>query len=68
MNGFDRISAPTTIETPDSLGFDLNKEPGVPYIYDISLCGAQTGFNRRNIGKETKDGLGYSAENSKERK
>lgn len=60
VNGFGRISAPATIETPDSLGFDLNKEPGVPYIYDISLCGAQTGFNRRNIGKETKDGLGYS--------
>lgn len=60
VNGFDRISAPKTINTPDSLGFDLTRTPGVPYLYDISLCGAQTGFNRKNIGKETRDGLGYS--------
>lgn len=60
INGFDRISGPAIINTPDSAGFDLNKDPGVPYHYNISYCGAQTGFNRKNAGKETADGLGYS--------
>ena len=60
VNGFDRLSAPAIINTTDSAGFDLNRDPGVPYLYNIALCGTQTGFNRRNAGKETSGGLGYS--------
>lgn len=60
VNGFDRISGPAIINTPDSIGFDIKKDPGVAYHYNISYCGAQTGFNRKNAGKETADGLGYS--------
>ncbi|MEG2149779.1 MAG: xanthan lyase [Bacteroidaceae bacterium] len=60
INGFDRISAPATINTSEAIGFDLEADPGVPYLSDISLCGAQTGFDPHNIGKETKGGLGYS--------
>lgn len=59
INGFDRLSGPATLETADCQGFDLEKDPGVPYLYDISFCGAQTGFNRKNIGKENTEGLGY---------
>ncbi len=60
VNGFDRISGPAIINTPDSVGFDLKKDPGVPYLYNISYCGVQTGFNPKNAGKETSTGLGYS--------
>ncbi len=46
VNGFDRISGPAVIDTPDAAGFDLSQDPGVPYLYDISLCGAQQNFSR----------------------
>lgn len=62
VNGFDRISGPATINTPDSAGFDLEKDPGVPYLNTISMAGAQTGFLRKNAGKEDKGGLGYSGD------
>lgn len=56
VNGFDRISGPAVIDTPTAAGFDLAKDPGVPYLYDISLCGAQIEFSRKQTGKE----LGHS--------
>ena len=49
VNGFDRISGP--IDTPDAAGFDLSQDPGVPYLYDISLCGAQQNFSRKEAGR-----------------
>ena len=52
VNGFDRLSGPAVIDTPTEAGFDLTKDPGVPYLYDISLCGAQTEFSRKQTGKE----------------
>lgn len=61
INGFDRLSAPATIETTNLQGFDLRRDPGVPYIYNTSYCGTQIGFDRKQIGKETSDGLGYSS-------
>lgn len=51
INGFDRISSPAVINTPDEAGFDLTKDPGVPYLYDISLCGSQLNFDRKEAGK-----------------
>lgn len=60
INGFDRISGPAVINTPDKAGFDLEREPGVPYLFNISLCGAQTGFNRSQAGKEGEGSLGHS--------
>lgn len=56
VNGFDRISGPAVINTPDAAGFDIVQDPGVSYLYNISLCGAQQNFNRKNAGK----GLGSS--------
>ena len=58
VNGFDRISGPAVIDTPDAAGFDLSQDPGVPYLYDISLCGTQQNFNRKEAGKR----LGESRE------
>lgn len=58
INGFDRLSGPAVIDTPAEAGFDLSQDPGVPYLYDISLCGAQTEFSRKQAGQE----LGRSGE------
>ena len=60
VNAFDRISGPETIETASQQGFDLSRDPGMPYINTTSYCGPQLGFDRQSIGKETPDGLGYS--------
>lgn len=60
VNGFDRISAPAVVNTPYAAGFSLEQDPGVHYLYNIGLCGAQMSFDRTRAGKETKDGLGYS--------
>lgn len=60
VNGFDRLSGPATIENPVEQGFDLRCDAGVPYIYSTSFCGAQQSFDRRYIGRETSEGLGYS--------
>lgn len=51
INGFDRISGPAVVNTPDEAGFDMTQDPGVPYLYDISLCGIQQNFNRKEAGK-----------------
>lgn len=61
VNGFDRLSGPATINTAATAGFDLEQDPGVPYLYNISLCGPQTGFDRRQGGKEGKGCLGDSS-------
>ena len=60
VNAFDRTSGPATIETPTHQGFDMARDPGIPYLYSASHCGAQLSFDRRGIGRETPDGLGYS--------
>lgn len=52
INGFDRLSGPAVIDTPTEAGFDIDSDPGVPYMKDISYCGRQTNFDRAQIGKE----------------
>lgn len=60
VNGFDRLSGPATVESAFLQGFDLNADPGVPYLNTPAFCGTQRNFDRSRIGRETKDGLGYS--------
>lgn len=60
VNGFDRLSRPATVDSPFLQGFDLNTDPGIPYINTPAFCGTQQSFDRSRIGRETKDGLGYS--------
>ncbi len=62
VNGFDRLSAPYIIDTPDSLGFDIDKDPGVSYGNNIWLCGKQKTFNRQAGGKEGRGSLGDSSD------
>lgn len=60
INGFTRLSGPAIVQRGDSAGFDLDEDPGVPYISNISYCGRQTGFDRSRAGIETEGGWGYS--------
>ena len=60
INGFDRVSGPAVINTFDKAGFDLEQDPGVPYLSNISFSGTQIGFDRAQAGKEGEGSLGYS--------
>ncbi|MDD3080196.1 MAG: xanthan lyase [Paludibacter sp.] len=47
VNCFDRISAPVSFTTDSTkAGFDNDKDPGVPYLSDISFTGKQYEFTR----------------------
>lgn len=62
VNNFDRISAPLSFETTDSLyaGFLDIVDSGVPYIEDISYCGPQFEF-RRSVRWMDDDNAGFGA-------
>ena len=60
VNSFHRTGAPATIETATLQGFDLQTDPGIPYIGTTAFCGYQQCFDRQRIGVETEGGLGYS--------
>ena len=60
VNGFDRTSGPATYESADLQGFDMARDPGVPYISTTAYCGPQYAFDRTQIGKGEPNGLGYS--------
>lgn len=60
VNGFTRLSGPAWVDTPDSLGFRLDIDPGVPYISTTAFSGHQKVFNRSMMGHEGASGLGYS--------
>lgn len=59
VNGFNRLSGPCVVDTPDSLGFDLKADIGVPYLYTTGFAGYQTCFNRAAAGTEGPGALGY---------
>ena len=60
VNAFDRTGGPGTIETPTLQGFDMSRDPGVPYINTPSYCGYQQGFDRAKMGDGSEEGLGFS--------
>lgn len=60
INNFKRLSAPPTIETATQEGFDLSKEVGMPYLQTAAFTGKQQVFDKRFIGSESEQGLGYS--------
>lgn len=61
VNAFDRLSGPATVNTPDSLGFRLDIDPGVPYISTTAYCGEQRVFAPSMAGSEGGHALGYSS-------
>lgn len=62
VNGFNRLSGPACIETCDSLGFDLGRDIGVPYISTTAFSGRQQNFNPLATGITGPDGHGYSGQ------
>lgn len=58
VNGFHRLSGPEVVNTASKVGFDIDSDPGVPYIHTPEYCGRQLDYERSNIGYE--DGLGLS--------
>jgi len=46
VNGFTRLEGPATIDTSSEAGFDLDKDPGVPYGAFAGFCGRQKLFRR----------------------
>ena len=60
VNAFDRTDGPASFSTPNRQGFAMHRDPGIPYLHSPAFCGNQLTYDRKGIGKETKDGLGYS--------
>ena len=65
VNNFDRISAPVSFASSDSLyaGFLNRLDGGVPYVYDISYIGNQHEY-RRHIPWMDDDSAGFGASDS----
>lgn len=60
VNGFERLSGPARVETADSIGFDLDRDLGVPDGVATAFSGRQLCFDASAMGREGVDGLGYS--------
>lgn len=58
VNGFHRLEGPEVVNTHSKAGFDIDSDPGVPYMVTPEYCGRQLDYERVNIGYE--DGLGLS--------
>ena len=65
VNNFDRLSAPVSFASKDSLyaGFMNRLDGGVPYVYDISYIGNQHEY-RRHIPWMDDDSAGFGASDS----
>lgn len=61
ISAFTRLSGPAYIATPDSLGFLLNDDPGVPYGTTLEYSGPQLDFSPATAGQEGPGALGYSS-------
>lgn len=62
VDAFTRLSGPAYIETPDSIGYLLDADCGVPYGETLEYCGRQINFNPKRIGHEGPNALGYSGD------
>ena len=61
VNAFDRVSGPATLTSPDSVGFDIQRDYGVPYVSNSSLCGQQLNFSPLASDSEGPNAHGYSS-------
>lgn len=48
IDGFQRVAAPQVVKTDSTQGFDMNADPGVPYIQSSGFSGRQLIFDTRN--------------------
>ena len=59
VNGFTRLSGPSFVYTTDSVGFDLDKNIGLPWRSTNAILGKQYNFSPHAAGREGKGALGY---------
>lgn len=62
VDAFTRLSGPAYISSPDSLGFLLQNDLGVPYHQTMEFSGRQTLFSRTNTKREGEGALGSSTD------
>ncbi len=62
VNGFQRLSGPATISTPDCIGFDLIKDEGVQYMGTPIFSGYQKVFDRSHLYSTDEEELGFSGD------
>lgn len=60
VNAFTRLSGPAVVNLGDLAYFDLDHDPGVPYLEERAYSGRQIGRSRTTAGLETENGWGYS--------
>ena len=60
VNNFHRLASPQVVDNGQEQGFDLDKDPGVSYGLYAGWSGKQHSFDRRRMGDETTQGMGYS--------
>ena len=60
VNGFHRLASPYVRDNNVEQGFDMEVDPGVTYGRTAGWLGYQTCFTKSTMGKETKNGLGYT--------
>lgn len=60
VNGFTRLSGPAVVENEDSIGFDIYRDIGVPYMETPEYSGEQKSFNPLRGGDNSASGLGRS--------
>ena len=60
VNGFHRLASPAVRNNAAEQGFDMEMDPGVTYGRTAGWLGYQTSFDKTQMGKETRTGLGYT--------
>ena len=64
VNNFDRVSAPSWVESPGFAGFESRLDTGVPYLSDISYIGENYEFRRSALYVDNEyPGFGASYDN-----
>lgn len=49
VDGFQRIAAPQVVDTGAEQGFDMDADPGVPFLQSPGFCGRQLTLNTQGI-------------------
>ena len=60
VNGFHRLASPAVRNNAAEQGFDMEMDPGVTYGRTAGWLGYQTSFDKTQMGRETRTGLGYT--------
>ena len=60
VNGFHRLASPAVRNNSAEQGFDLEMDAGVSYGRTAGWLGYQISFDKTQMGKETRSGLGFT--------